>query len=164
MSRIRLMACAAGAVLLAVIAYLTSYAGVIALPVFYMLACAAGAVLLLASPALAQTAPVAVEIPSEDQAEIGVFGFDLNGMDTSVRPGTDFNRYANGNWLANTPIPADKASYGMFTVLRDRSDANLRAIIEESAAKPPSTPSAPRRCRPIWPRSAPPTPARNSPP
>ena len=108
------------------------------------MACAAGAALLLASPTLAQTQPVPVEIPSEDQAEIGVFGFDLNGMDTSVAAGADFNRYANGTWLANTPIPADKASYGMFTVLRDRSDANLRAIIEESAANPSAGPDAGR--------------------
>ncbi|WP_396593103.1 M13 family metallopeptidase [Brevundimonas sp. R86498] len=108
-----------------------------------LMACAAGAVLLLAAPALAQTAPAAVEIPSEDQAEIGVFGFDLNGMDTTVRPGADFNRYANGTYLANTPIPADKSSYGMFHVLADRSEANLRALIEESAASP-STPDARR--------------------
>ncbi|WGM30910.1 M13-type metalloendopeptidase [Brevundimonas sp. NIBR11] len=109
-----------------------------------LMACAAGAVLLIASPVLAQTQPLPVEIPSEDQAEIGVFGFDLNGMDTSVAPGADFNRYANGGWLANTPIPADKASYGMFTVLRDRSDANLREIIEQSAANPTSGPDAGR--------------------
>ncbi|WP_029416080.1 M13 family metallopeptidase [Brevundimonas bacteroides] len=109
-----------------------------------LLACAAGAALLIAQPALAQTQPLAVEIPSEDQAEIGVFGFDLNGMDTTVRPGADFNRYANGTWLANTPIPADRASYGQFHVLADRSEANLRAIIEESAANPSRSPEAAR--------------------
>jgi putative endopeptidase len=109
-----------------------------------LLACAAGSALLIAHPALAQTQPLAVEIPSEDQAEIGVFGFDLNGMDTSVRPGSDFNRYANGTWLANTPIPADRASYGQFHVLADRSEANLRAIIEESAANPSRSPEAAR--------------------
>ncbi|WP_298161488.1 M13-type metalloendopeptidase [Brevundimonas sp.] len=109
-----------------------------------LMACAAGAALMLASPVLAQTAPLPVEIPSEDQAEIGVFGFDLNGMDTSIRPGQDFNRYASGTYLANTPIPADKASYGMFTVLRDRSDANLRTIIDESAANPGASADAAR--------------------
>ena len=101
-----------------------------------LMACVAGAVLVFAAPVLAQTAPIAVEIPSQDQAEIGAFGVDLNGMDTSVKPGDDFNRYVSGNWLANTPIPADRASYGMFTLLRDRSDANLRDIIEQSAANP----------------------------
>ncbi|MFC5343448.1 M13 family metallopeptidase [Brevundimonas staleyi] len=109
-----------------------------------LMACAAGAVLLIASPVLAQTAPLPVEIPSEDQAEIGVFGFDLNGMDTSIKPGDDFNRYASGHYLANTPIPADKASYGMFHVLNDRSQVNLREIIEESAANPTSSADAAR--------------------
>ena len=109
-----------------------------------LMACAAGAVLMLASPVLAQTAPQPVEIPSEDQAEIGAFGVDLNGMDTSVKPGDDFNRYVSGNWLANTPIPADKASYGMFNVLTDRADADLREIIEASAANPTSTADAAR--------------------
>ncbi len=109
-----------------------------------LLTCAAGAALLLAQPVLAQTQPLAVEIPSEDQAEIGVFGFDLNGMDTTVRPGADFNQFANGGWLTNTPIPSDRASYGQFHVLADRSEANLRAIIEESAADPSRSPEAAR--------------------
>ncbi|QTN18699.1 peptidase M13 [Brevundimonas sp. AJA228-03] len=109
-----------------------------------LLACAASAALFVALPALAQTAPVAVEIPSQDQAEIGVFGFDLNGMDTSVSPGTDFNRYANGTYLANTPIPDDKTSYGVFDMLYDRSQANLRALVDESAANPTASPDAQR--------------------
>ncbi|MGV3577326.1 MAG: peptidase M13, partial [Brevundimonas sp.] len=109
-----------------------------------LMACAAGAALLVAAPALAQTAPVPVEIPSEDQAEIGVFGFDLNGMDTSIKPGDDFNRYASGTYLANTPIPADKASYGVFDMLYDRSQDNLRILIDESAANPSSSADAGR--------------------
>jgi putative endopeptidase len=109
-----------------------------------LMACVAGAVLLIGAPALAQTVPTPVEIPAEDQAEIGVFGFDLNGMDASVRPGEDFNRFANGSYLANTPIPSDRSSYGMFHVLADRSEANLRALIEESAATPTSSPDAAR--------------------
>ncbi|ADL01529.1 M13 family metallopeptidase [Brevundimonas subvibrioides] len=109
-----------------------------------LLACAASAALFVAVPALAQTAPVAVEIPSQDQAEIGVFGFDLNGMDTSVSPGADFNRYASGTYLANTPIPDDKTSYGVFDMLYDRSQANLRALVDESAANPTASPDAQR--------------------
>ncbi|MBY6190756.1 peptidase M13 [Microbulbifer agarilyticus] len=55
-------------------------------------------------------------------------------MDTSVRPGDDFNAYVNGNWLANTEIPADKATYGSFHILRDQAQEHVRKIIEESAA------------------------------
>jgi len=109
------------------------------------MACAAGAALILAAGvASAQSAPPIVEIPSSSQAEIGAFGFDVGGMDATVRPGADFNRYANGTYLKNTPIPADRTSYGAFHMLRDRSQDNLRAIIEESVANPASSPDAAR--------------------
>ena len=40
-------------------------------------------------------------------------GLKLENMDTSVRPGDDFNSYVNGTWMANTEIPADKPSYSI---------------------------------------------------
>ena len=110
-----------------------------------LLACAATAVLsLAATTTLAQTPPPIVEIPSATQPAIGDFGFDMTGMDTSVRPGADFNRYANGAWDRNTAIPADRTSYGAFHVLHDRSQENLKTLIEESAANPSSSPDAAR--------------------
>ncbi|HWQ87327.1 M13 family metallopeptidase [Brevundimonas sp.] len=110
-----------------------------------LMACAAGAALLLAAGvAQAQTAPPIVEIPSATQARIGEFGFDTGGMDTAVRPGVDFNRFANGVYLDTHPVPADKSAYGMFHMLNDRSQENLKALIEESAASPSSTPEAER--------------------
>lgn len=109
------------------------------------MACAVSAVLTLAAGMVqAQTAPPIVEIPSATQAEIGAFGFDVGGMDTAVRPGTDFNRFANGTYLRTTPIPGDKTSYGVFDMLYDRSQDNLKALIEESAAAPTSSPEAAR--------------------
>jgi putative endopeptidase len=62
-------------------------------------------------------------------------------MDTSVRPGNDFNRYAGGTYLRNTPIPGDKTSYGAFDILYDNSQEALRGLIEDSAANP-TTPGA----------------------
>ena len=110
-----------------------------------LMACAASAVLLLAAPAaLAQNAPPIVEIPSTTQPAIGEFGFDMAGMDTSVRPGADFNLYANGVYLKNTPIPADRTSYGAFHMLHDRSQENLKTLIEESVANPGASEDAGR--------------------
>ncbi len=63
-----------------------------------------------------------------------VSGIDLDGMDTSVRPGDDFFAYVNGTWVANTEMPADKSRYGTFDLLRDESQENVKAIIEASAS------------------------------
>ncbi|MCA0893622.1 M13 family metallopeptidase [Microbulbifer agarilyticus] len=74
-----------------------------------------------------------VESPQPQTAALKS-GINLENMDTSVRPGDDFNAYVNGNWLANTEIPADKATYGSFHILRDQAQEHVRKIIEESAA------------------------------
>ncbi|HEY0478152.1 MAG TPA: M13 family metallopeptidase, partial [Kofleriaceae bacterium] len=76
--------------------------------------------------------------PSRPKAEIGGWGFDTAGMDPSVAPGASFYRYANGHWLTSTQIPADKAEYGMFTVLSDRSDERTRQILESASGAPGS--------------------------
>lgn len=60
-------------------------------------------------------------------------GIDPNNMDKSVRPQDNFYLYANGGWLKTTEIPADKASYGSFYILYEKSQKNLRSIIEECA-------------------------------
>ena len=60
-------------------------------------------------------------------------GFDTGGMDRNVAPGTDFSRFANGNWEARTPIPADRSSVGTIGELDDRSRAQVKDILEEQA-------------------------------
>jgi putative endopeptidase len=60
-------------------------------------------------------------------------GLDLAGMDRSVSPGDDFFAFANGTWVQNTPIPADRSSYGSFSVLADQARERTRAILEEAA-------------------------------
>ncbi len=69
------------------------------------------------------------------QPELGDFGVDLTAMDTTVKPGDDFYRYVNGHWLDTFEIPPDRTRYGSFTVLADRSEKQVRSIIEEAAAK-----------------------------
>jgi len=60
-------------------------------------------------------------------------GIALENMDTNVRPGDDFFSYVNGKWIAETEIPADKASYGGFAILADEAQEDVKAIIERSA-------------------------------
>ena len=61
----------------------------------------------------------AVVAPAAPKAQLGSYGFDAAGMDTTVLPGNNFYAYSNGTWAKNTPIPADKAKYGMFGLLDD---------------------------------------------
>lgn len=67
---------------------------------------------------------------SESQLKSGI---TLANIDKSVRPQDDFYQYVNGTWLAKTEIPSDKATYGSFTALRDKSRRDVKAIIEETA-------------------------------
>ena len=60
-------------------------------------------------------------------------GIDLANRDRSVRPQDDFFRYVNGTWLKSTQIPADKPMWAPYIELRDTSDAQVRAIIEEAS-------------------------------
>ena len=68
-------------------------------------------------------------------AEIGEWGFDLAGMNTSVDPGDDFYEYANGAWLDETTIPSDLSNYGMFTELALEAEEDVKAIILDLAAQ-----------------------------
>jgi predicted metalloendopeptidase len=68
-------------------------------------------------------------------ADTLVSGVDRSGFDESVRPQDDFNRWVNGAWIDRTEIPADKTTWGSFTILREESDRHQREIIEELAAR-----------------------------
>jgi putative endopeptidase len=91
---------------------------------------AAQAPAFAASTATATTTSSAAANPTR----YGAWGFDLKGMDRSVRPGDDWFRFVNGTWAKNTQIPADRSSYGAFAVLRDLSEMRLRSLISGYSA------------------------------
>ncbi|HYE26217.1 MAG TPA: M13 family metallopeptidase N-terminal domain-containing protein, partial [Clostridia bacterium] len=70
--------------------------------------------------AVAQEAPAAAS-----------HGIAVENLDRSVPPGDDFYRFANGEWLKRTEIPADRGSVGVFRQLTDKSDKRVSGIIEE---------------------------------
>jgi len=55
-------------------------------------------------------------------------------MNTDVRPGDDFNAFVNGTWMDTAEIPADRASDSVGLMVHEQSVANVKVIIEESAA------------------------------
>src|SRR3977135_4462964 len=72
------------------------------------------------------------------------WGFDLSGVDRTANPGDSFFDYAVGAWHGRTAIPADKARIGAFDALRDASQEQVRAIIEDAgkSGAAPDTDSA----------------------
>ena len=61
--------------------------------------------------------------------------FDLAGADLKAKPGDDFFRYANGAWLDQVQIPADKPAYSLRLAMTDKTEERLHQLIEAVAAK-----------------------------
>ena len=93
-------------------------------------ACAA----LAATLAVAGTMTWGARSAEQGAPQYGSWGFDLSGMDTKAKPGDSFFEFANGGWVARTEIPADKTRFGMFDMLIDKVQEQLRSIIEAAAA------------------------------
>jgi putative endopeptidase len=67
-----------------------------------------------------------------------IYSQDKNGkeinvanMDTTVSPAVDFYKYANGNWINNTPIPPEYPMWGSFTILGNENYDKLKEILGE---------------------------------
>lgn len=74
----------------------------------------------------------AVEQPEVAKVEL-TSGIDLQYVDETVRPQDDFYRYVNGKWLNEYVMPADKSRFGAFNALRDKSEKDVKSIIDELA-------------------------------
>ena len=91
----------------------------------------------LAAAVLSATPP---DVPQEAGA-----GIDLAGMDTSVAPGDDFFRYANGTWMKTTEIPADRAAYGAAEIVNELTTTRTADLIKEAAGQGASAGSEARK-------------------
>jgi putative endopeptidase len=60
-------------------------------------------------------------------------GIATENFKPAVRPQDDLYRHVNGAWLDRAEIPSDRAADGAFYQLRDESEKNVRAIIEDLA-------------------------------
>lgn len=63
-------------------------------------------------------------------------GIDKANMDLSVKPGTDFYRYAAGGWLKKNPLDAEHTSNGAFTDLYEQNQKRIQGLILEYATHP----------------------------
>src|SRR5262249_44430090 len=62
----------------------------------------------------------------------GSWGVDLTAMDRMAKPGDDFDQFVNGGWKHRTEIPADQPSTGVDFDVFNRSQAQIREIIEHA--------------------------------
>ena len=77
---------------------------------------AVAALWLCASPARTDTGPIS--------------GIQTADMDKTARPQDDLFQYANGTWLRDVPIPPDRASYGVDSMMTEHSLLQQRDLIE----------------------------------
>jgi endothelin-converting enzyme/putative endopeptidase len=61
--------------------------------------------------------------------------FDINAIDKSADPCTDFYQYACGGWLARNPIPADRPYWAVFQQMREINDRRIQDILEKAAVE-----------------------------
>ena len=61
-------------------------------------------------------------------------GVSIPSIDHSVKPADDFYQFANGGWLTQTPLPADKPAFGAFNEVDERNQAIVREIVEAASS------------------------------
>src|SRR3984957_1374298 len=59
-----------------------------------------------------------------------ISGIQSADMDKAVRPQDDLFQYANGTWLRDVPIPPDRASYGVDSMMTEHSLLQQRDLID----------------------------------
>ena len=103
--------------------------------------------LVIATPLRAESPPEAPDLA--EQAEpvmtFGSWGLDLDHIDPAIAPGDDFFAHFNGRWVAKTRIPPEHSRYGAFTMLAEKAQADVRALVEELAAAKPAPGTAEAR-------------------
>ncbi|APB01613.1 M13 family metallopeptidase [Nocardia seriolae] len=57
-------------------------------------------------------------------------GPDLSGADDAVRVQDDLYRHVNGKWLREYQLPPDKTSFGAISEANERTESQLREIVE----------------------------------
>ncbi|MBK8847376.1 MAG: M13 family metallopeptidase [Bacteroidetes bacterium] len=55
-------------------------------------------------------------------------------IDSTISPGNEFFMFANNTWFKANPIPATESSYGIFKVIQDTINNQIRSICESASA------------------------------
>jgi len=58
----------------------------------------------------------------------------VSHIDSTIKAGDDFFLFANGKWFKQNPIPANEQSNGIWQLIQDTINAQVRHVCESSAA------------------------------
>jgi len=94
--------------------------------------------------ALGGLAAVHAQGPAGTEVKLPL-GYSPLKMDRSADPRQDFYRYAAGQWLQQTEIPASDPDIGSFSLLGHQLDQKLLSLIEETAATTVAPKGSPRQ-------------------
>lgn len=63
-------------------------------------------------------------------------GLDLEGMNKSIKPGTDFYEFTGGNWIKQHPLTPEFSRFGQFNVLTENNEKQINELITGLAETP----------------------------
>lgn len=69
--------------------------------------------------------------PARQAPQATQSGIDKSLMDTSVQPGDDFDKYANGAWEKSAEIPTDKSNISVFSTINDEAQKREAALVSD---------------------------------
>ena len=76
---------------------------------------------------------------AQEQKQGTDIGINLSWMDKSVTPGDDFFSYADGTWVKNTPIPADRSRIGGFWIADKQREKNTQELFNQIISSKPTS-------------------------
>ena len=76
---------------------------------------------------------------SQTETQGATAGIQANWMDKAVKPGDDFFSYADGTWVKDTAIPADRSRIGAFWIADQAREKNTRTLFNDILKNNPSS-------------------------
>jgi putative endopeptidase len=67
--------------------------------------------------------------PQKDGGDKNSTGINLNNLDRTAKPGTDFYQFACGGWMKAHPLTAEYSRFGSFDMLGENNRAQLNGLI-----------------------------------
>lgn len=93
---------------------------------------ALGCLVLVTASGCTSTSTDTVTKAVEESPAMGG-GFDPSEFSTTVRAQDDFFDFINAQWIAANEIPADRSRYGVFNLVFDRTELQVKSLIEAAA-------------------------------